>query len=269
MRVLRWLIITLCAVLCACNDSGGGLPASSSRPYEVTVVGNGNDSLKKILSQSVEGLPQEEPMFDVTVRKQLDKWSKLSRAIVIYQQGTTMSMEQNEWARPQILIHSDGSDPQRLLRTLNAFEMAEQVKTLRRSHNDRAAKTIKKMFGINMLVPAELKSSMVRKNFVWYSNNTPQGMKNIIVTRGDVNVMIGRNIKGETDSMFMRLVDDRQERGLWEMEGDAMGGPYVMKHVGDVSIIAFVYAPESKKRNLMRQLEAALYTINKTKNNGK
>ena len=45
------------------------------------------------------------------------------------------------------------------------------------------------------------------------------------------------------------------------MKGDAMGGPYVMRQAGDVVVIGFVYAPEMKKRNLIKQLEAVLTTI--------
>ena len=73
------------------------------------------------------------------------------------------------------------------------------------------------------------------------------------------------------------------ERGLWDMKGDAMGGPYLMKVLpmskgkivtprsyyrqptridSRIVVIAFVYAPEMKKRNLTKQLEATLSTIN-------
>ena len=56
-------------------------------------------------------------------------------------------------------------------------------------------------------------------------------------------------------------------RGLWEMEGDMMGGPFVShalldKKKGRVIVAeSFVYAPESKKANLIRRMEAALFTL--------
>ena len=56
-------------------------------------------------------------------------------------------------------------------------------------------------------------------------------------------------------------------RGLWEMEGDAMGGPFVAHCWKDsvtgktMTALAFVYAPEMKKRNKIKQLEAVLYTM--------
>jgi hypothetical protein len=47
------------------------------------------------------------------------------------------------------------------------------------------------------------------------------------------------------------------------MKGDAMGGPYKAAKVKntDITVIAFTYAPGKEKRNLIRQLTAALHTI--------
>ena len=54
--------------------------------------------------------------------------------------------------------------------------------------------------------------------------------------------------------------------GTWQ--NDMMGGPFVSHARVDrpngrvVVVEAFVYAPEKKKRDLMRQMEASLYTLN-------
>ena len=78
--------------------------------------------------------------------------------------------------------------------------------------------------------------------------------------------MLRTNMPGETDSMYM-TIPVLSEKGLWEMKGDAMGGPYVMRRIrlrktGDeIIIIGFVYAPEMKKKILIKQLEAAISTI--------
>ena len=56
-------------------------------------------------------------------------------------------------------------------------------------------------------------------------------------------------------------------RGLWRVEGDMMGGPFVSLARLDPSgkrvivVEGFVYAPESKKANLIRRMEAALFTL--------
>ncbi|MFA6402640.1 MAG: DUF4837 family protein [Salinivirgaceae bacterium] len=56
-------------------------------------------------------------------------------------------------------------------------------------------------------------------------------------------------------------------RGLWKMEGDFMGGPFISftqldkKNNRVVTVEGFVYAPKFNKRNYVRQLEAILYTL--------
>ena len=58
-----------------------------------------------------------------------------------------------------------------------------------------------------------------------------------------------------------------EARGLWRMKGDFMGGPYVSHMRLDpvnqriIVVEAFIYSPDKLKRNLMRQMEASLYTL--------
>jgi hypothetical protein len=50
------------------------------------------------------------------------------------------------------------------------------------------------------------------------------------------------------------------------MQGEAMGGPFVSlsTRYGDSTLVveAFVYAPETEKRRMVRRLEASLHTLN-------
>jgi hypothetical protein len=56
-------------------------------------------------------------------------------------------------------------------------------------------------------------------------------------------------------------------RGLWRLEGDFMGGPFISLSVLDASrrriitIEGNVYAPKNDKRNYLRQLEAMIYSM--------
>ena len=89
------------------------------------------------------------------------------------------------------------------------------------------------------------------------------------------------NIQGEHEGQHMmtepRIIQMRnisvngnsvqEVRGLWAMKGDAMGGPYVSLVQTDslhhrlLISEGFVYAPDKKKRDLLRRLEAALRTL--------
>jgi hypothetical protein len=56
-------------------------------------------------------------------------------------------------------------------------------------------------------------------------------------------------------------------RGLWELENGYMGGPFVSHSVYDaarnriVTVDGYIYHPNQKKRVLMRQLEAIIYSM--------
>ena len=89
------------------------------------------------------------------------------------------------------------------------------------------------------------------------------------------------NVPGEKENMYMTTDWDFTEvkdinlqgtyaleaRGLWKIENDFMGGPFVshmrLDEVNNRLIFSevFVYAPSKLKRNLMRSIEASLYTV--------
>ena len=135
---------------------------------------------------------------------------------------------------------------------------------------------VKRLFGIDIKIPAQLDDSKQAKDFLWLSNNAARGMQNLIFLRVNaryekkgIDSLLRKNMIGETDDMYMQLSYPKRHyphltQGLWEMKGDAMGGPYRMGRVpldeDAIYIIGFVYAPEMKKRNLMKQLEAVMST---------
>ena len=178
--------------------------------------------------------------------------------------------------------------------------MNTAISYLKAHHQDKAQASIREAFHVEMLIPEDMTASKQGKQFVWFSNQQAQGMQNICVytypAKGlDTEEWIVKrdsimkvNIPGEEEGMYMTTVRNgiSQERiklkdqerlvirGLWEMKNDMMGGPLVAHVIYDSAhatvMVAegFVFAPESKKRNKIRQLEAALYTLN-TQNNGK
>ncbi len=99
-----------------------------------------------------------------------------------------------------------------------------------------------------------------------------------------INDLLRANIKGEEAQMYMQLIPStiQEERhvtlphsvgtaidycGLWQMNGDSMGGPFVMRLTRlkerQIVLLAFAYAPETTKRNIMQQLRAVVFN-NKT-----
>lgn len=56
-------------------------------------------------------------------------------------------------------------------------------------------------------------------------------------------------------------------KGLWIAENDYMGGPFVLNVVLDeknnriIYMMGYVYAPDDKKRNMVRQVESIIYSM--------
>ena len=188
-----------------------------------------------------------------------------------------------------------------LLSLLRRFETNVSLRRLRKSHSPAREKEVEKAVGCRMLVPPDITKSKTGHNFIWLSDDGSTAMRNICVYSVDgtdlsrerllsVRDSVMRvNIKGETDDMYMTTYNRRESsnddnmptfrtlreggreivemRGLWQMEGDAMGGPFVSHAVIDSvrgrTLVAetFVYAPGEKKRNIMKRMEAVLYTL--------
>jgi len=60
----------------------------------------------------------------------------------------------------------------------------------------------------------------------------------------------------------------KELRGLWQMEGAFMGGPYLSYSLVDeknnrvITIDSYVYSPKFDKREYLREMEALALTIN-------
>lgn len=306
MRPISTLLLVLAALMLWACEQTSVMPRSSGRPYEVVVVGD-EGPVGMALEADAEVLPQSEPCFDVktTGGHEPDARMRLARSIVIVtidptRRQTTISYEKDVYAKPQMVVSIYAPSSQQLTadmprwapslrQLLTRHEMNAAITALRSKPNPRATKTVEETIGVDMSIPADMQACKRGRGFVWLSNNSLQSIQSICLYHYPMGAdfaamrdsIMRRNIPGETDSMYMQTVvaSLKQEpmnekgtkgtivRGLWEMKGDAMGGPFVAHVVADSSrqltIVAeaFVYAPEGSKRNKVRQAEAALYTM--------
>ena len=312
-------------LLTSCDITGKNRkkPASTGQPYEVVLEGDTDSIVTKMLTEDVTGLPQPEPLCRlIQVKKGKTQGNYLlvrTRIIVnIGERDFSVRLSHDENAAPQNIIRITARSTQQLQEKLNGERLRQIVNEVELKHltdiiscnpskqNKEMQDEIKKMFGIDMKIPAAMNASKKAKDFIWISNNASSGMQNLLVFRVKseerragkvkseerrmknsnafhvndkalIDSILRTNMPGETDSMYM-VIPVLSERGLWEMKGDAMGGPYVMHRIHrlqsqsakqsqaakqgyNLYIIAFVYAPEMKKKILIKQLEAAISTI--------
>ena len=315
---LPLISLLLFILLSGCNrGKENQLPKSTGMPYEVVLEGDTDSIVTKMLTEDVTGLPQPEPLCRlIQVKKGKTRGNYLlvrTRIVVnIGERDFSVTLHHDENAAPQNIIRITARSAQQLRERLNGEKLRHIVDEVELKHladiisgnpskqNREMQDEIKKMFGIDMKIPAAMNASKKAKDFIWISNNASSGMQNLLVfkvkseerraekvkseerrmknsnafhadDKALIDSILRTNMPGETDSMYM-VIPHLSERGLWEMKGDAMGGPYVMHRIHrqtsqaakqgyNLYIIAFVYAPEMKKKILIKQLEAAISTI--------
>jgi len=175
-------------------------------------------------------------------------------------------------------------------------EMNRQINALRGKHSDMVERKVDSLFGCKLWVPVELASYKEGKDFFWASTNAATSDMNIVVYSYpyvDKNTftreyfiqkrdsVMKANLPGAREGMYM-MTDTlyvetkdiavhknyaQEARGLWAMKGDMMGGPFVshsrvdQKNGRVVVVEAFIFSPDKLKRNLIRMMEASLYTL--------
>lgn len=300
-------LIFLLLTSCGLTGKNRKKPASTGQPYEIVLEGDTDSIVTRILTEDVPALPQPEPLCKlIQVKKGKTKGSYLlvrTRIIVnITDKDFAVKLNHDENAAPQNIIRINARSVQQLRERLNGEKLrqivdeaelehlAEMISNNPSKQNKEMQEEVKKTFGLDMKIPVSMNASKKAKDFIWISNNASTGMQNLLVMKvkseerrmknsnafhvndkAQIDSILRTNMPGETDSMYM-VIPVLSERGLWEMKGDAMGGPYVMHRIHrqtsqtakpgySLYIIGFVYAPEMKKKILIKQLEAAISTI--------
>ena len=180
-------------------------------------------------------------------------------------------------------------------------ELNRQIDLLKEDHQPHIREAIKKTFGCDMWAPTELTRIKTGRNFVWaasqdrFPKNVEQNL-NIVVYSYPYrhantfteeyfvhkrDSIMKANVPGPREGMYMmtqkgfNLISDETVhgqyaqivRGLWNIRNYDMGGPFVSvsrvdeKYQRVVVAEAFVYYPNQPKRDILKKLEAALYTL--------
>lgn len=175
-------------------------------------------------------------------------------------------------------------------------EMNRQVKELKRDHSTLVEQLVKEKFDCTVHVPVDLENYKRGENFLWATTNRERDDLNLVIysypfTDKETFTLdyfvhkrdsfMKANLPGPLDGSYMKTDSSyiisrdvavrgkyaQEVKGLWEMEGAVMGGPFVShvrvdeKNNRVIVSEAFVYSPGRKKRDIMRRMEAALYTL--------
>lgn len=170
-------------------------------------------------------------------------------------------------------------------------------KTYIDSHEKAVYNVLLDEFGLKLYVPAGFKVVKKDSSFAWVRYDTPLITQNLFIYSypyesdstfttnyliGKRNLVLKQHVAGPTPGSYMttemELPTDinyltyngnyaSEIRGLWRVENDFMGGPFVsltVLHPDKKRVITVegnVYAPKNNKRNYVRQMEAMIYSL--------
>ncbi len=187
--------------------------------------------------------------------------------------------------------------PHNLVDFFVKVEMNRAIGQFQKNYSSVVMEHLKKNFDLMLNAPENMTYYRDTTDFFWASNNANTGRTDLVVYTfpytdpqtftADYLVakrdsVLKANLPGAFPGSYMttetRVPVEYNPitvngkycgvlRGLWRMEGDMMGGPFVShvrldeKNNRVVVAEGFVFAPETDKRNFIRRIEAALYTL--------
>jgi len=317
--------VLLSALLLACGESKKEdnktyLPASNGNLNTISVVadnllweGNIGENIRNIFATPLNGLPTQEPMFNM---KQIptqvfDGFAARSRIVLKIEKGVdeaTTKVVNDAFAKPQTVVVVGGKTDQDIINKLktnrdkiiDAFNKEEVKEKLRRINLSLLAdEDMEKALGISIDIPSAYRISKAEDDFFWIRKNL-SNTKTIelmlyevpleTLSNGDstiVDIVKMRNnitktkIQGEdgiymavedayAPSMYTTIIDNKpayEVRGMWEMKGYTMAGPFITYAIEDkinkryLVADGYVYAPSLEKRDYIFELEAMIKSI--------
>ena len=157
--------------------------------------------------------------------------------------------------------------------------------------------TLNEKFLIDIVIPKSYSLDVNKDDFVWIAREEGEKNWHILIWKEPyvrqsqldtdslifaMNAMTRKNVPGPSAGSYMadeptvppevkRFEKDGvysiQLNGLWQTENSYMGGPYVNHTIVDIkrgqliTALGFVYYPNRDKRQMVRQLEAILYSM--------
>lgn len=194
-------------------------------------------------------------------------------------------------------IREFNAHKEEMLRVFLKAEQDRQIAYYKRKPDPKIAAFLKEKYKLDCYVPSGYNINKDLKDFAWISRETKVDSRGLVVIErkfegmeqfryqriiDTVNAALRRNIPGPLNGSYMAIDtvtplvmktynydEDHYAvmvRGLWTVVNDFMGGPFVLNVVLDkkndrvVYMMGYVYAPDDKKRNMMRQVEAILFS---------
>ena len=260
--------------------------------------------IRENFGRPIYGLPQIEPIFSLShiPSKVFSGFATKSRTIlkIDVSENEGVFNFKNTYASPQRIIQITANSPDKIIEIINEnlnsiystmYFNEIQEKQRRISKNLNKTQTIKKNTGVSLRFPSAYRIAKADTNFVWIRRDIETGSVNLFIQRQknqtEQSIIEKRDsiskiyIPGPVENTYMSTdliytpntqqinVGGKQvfeTRGLWEIEGQFMAGPFLNFQIklGDDDFImldGFVYSPGSTKREYIFELEAIMRSL--------
>ncbi|MBD3723350.1 MAG: DUF4837 family protein [Flavobacteriaceae bacterium] len=160
------------------------------------------DSIRKKFAAPVDGLPQEEPLFNLNQypTKIFDGIAKKSRNIIYVQKGQQFGFSEkvDQYAKPQKVFYVLGKTNDEIIeileeksaaiiKSIKASEIVEnQVRLKKALVSDQK---VREKFGIGLTIGYGYKYDMVKDNFLWIRKEFSTGYNSILVYQVPIDVI--------------------------------------------------------------------------------
>lgn len=160
------------------------------------------DSIRKKFAAPVDGLPQEEPLFNLNQypTKIFDGIAQKSRNIIYVQKGQQFGFSEkvDQYAKPQKVFYVLGKTNDEIIKILEE-KSANIIKSIKASeiieNQVRLKKAlvsdqkVREKFGIGLTIGYGYKYDMVKDNFLWIRKEFSTGYNSILVYQVPIDVI--------------------------------------------------------------------------------
>ena len=285
--------------LFSCESGKRTLPKSTGSANEIIVVVSDvlwdkypAKAVKETFAKEYPGLQQSEPFFNIIRIKPEDFTTifKTHQNIILISESQIEGKKNNFWASPQVVIGLQWNterDKTQLIEKCNNYTEIFYQNQLKKVADKflQSNNAIKSNFGIDVKIPSEYTTLSDSANLFWATYNPQKSdlIKQILVFKININELnfqenlilkvdsvLEKTLKGKSENNFVQIekrfpleISQNTYRGLWKMEQEFMGGPFLMKiykqNQGKIIIsIGIVFAPGQNKKRFMVEMDALL-----------
>jgi hypothetical protein len=233
----------------------------------------------------VEIKPGEKTKINITK----DVWAKTQLVITVTAPNDKIAAQTLQKNGATLLAYFNDKEVERL-----------QIK-YKSNTNSKNAKYLEKKYNLKINIDDLYIVAKEEKDFIWlrkeksvgehpvsqgiiiytypYISDSTFEVNNLVSKR---NTLTKEHVKGGAENSYMQTYLEyvpkekefnlkgiyvKELRGLWQMQGDFMGGPFISYSMVDeqrnrvITIDGYVYAPKFDKREFIRELEALALTV--------